>query len=127
MKILRPLSQDEFYELEKEIPSQCIYYIIKFIVYLPHHKDCGQEVQLQPFADDLWGMSPPSRELLVNLLKNETTQETYSVDLNFKRLAPSVYYYYCLFFCLSSSSSFISVIFLFNIIITIIIIFIECS
>lgn len=121
------MSQDEFYELEKEIPSQCIYYIIKYIVYLPHHKDCGQEVQLQPFADDLWGMSPPSRELLVNLLKNQTTQETYSVDLNFKRLAPSVYYYYCLFFCLSSSSSFISVIFLFNIIITIIIIFIECS
>lgn len=62
-------------------------------------------------------MSPPSRELLVNLLKNETTQETYSVDLNFKRLAPSVYYYYYIFFCLSSSSSFISVIFLFNIII----------
>lgn len=112
------MSQDEFYELEKEIPSQCIYYIIKFIVYLPHHKDCGQEVQLQPFADDLWGMSPPSRELLVNLLKNETTQETYSVDLNFKRLAPSVYYYY-IFFCLFSSSSFhsLSVIFLFNIII----------
>lgn len=31
MKILRPLSQDEFFELEKEIPSQCIYSLFLYL------------------------------------------------------------------------------------------------